>query len=214
MFNKLYDNSGLASVLSKAKTLSKDECQALYMYMDKQRPKNIIEFGTQFGCSTRAFIEISKWLKYNIDLHSWDIRDSIRKDCVDKKDFTFHLEDMTGRESEIFNTYKPDFVFLDAHAYTLTRTLMVECLRRKINFAAHDTYLPALDEVRKLTNNFKDHSKYVNWEVFLLGDLISKDLWRINDFENDFVIVKSTRMDGGYGMTIVEVKKGSNRDGD
>ena len=209
-FASLYADSELPFVLKQAKTLSMEECEDIYNYMDVNRPQTILEFGTQYGCSTRVFLEISKWLDYKVDVHSWDIIDSVQARCVSKQNFTFHLENMEGKEKEMFDLYKPDFLFLDAHAYGMTRKIMQECLKRKVSFAAHDIYLPAFEESKKLTKNFTDFSVYVNWEIYLLGDLISKTLWEVDSYEDEFVRVDCTRKPGGYGLAIIKVKEGRN----
>jgi len=206
-FASFFNNKDLQVALKQDRTLVKGECEALFEYMKQECPKTILEFGTKYGCSTRFFVEAKKWLNLDTNLHSWDIVDSVRPICVNKQDFNFHLEDMTGKEDEIFDKYDPDFLFLDGHAYSMTRRIMIECLKRKINFSAHDVYDGALVRAKKRTNNFSDFSVYVNWEIYLIGDLISKDLWEKQSYEDEFVRARRIITPGGCGIAMVEVKK-------
>jgi len=51
-FDELFDKSALPKVIKMAKTLSKEECRAVYGYMQQKKPQVILEFGVQYGCST------------------------------------------------------------------------------------------------------------------------------------------------------------------
>lgn len=203
-FDDLFDKSKLPYVLKQAKTLSKEECRAIYEYMKEYRPKTILEFGVQYGCSTGVFVEISKWLDLKIDLHSWDIIDAIKKDCVNKKDFTFHKEDISGNEDRILEKYKPDMIFLDAHPYSMTKKLMQSCLNRKINFLAHDVALRLYNVLKKGSNNFADKSFYGAWELYILAELFSQNLLDNDTYESEKVSITCVR--DQWGLAIVKVK--------
>lgn len=201
-FNDFYKKSKMADILKKAKTLSAVECRAVFKYMKTYKPKTILEFGVQYGCSTRMFIEIAKSLGYKLNLHSWDIEEGYR--FVKSNQFTFHKEDITGREKKIIEEYKPNLIFLDAHPYNLTKNLMELCVDKKINFMAHDISL--LERCRKQTGGFKN-KKVVQtpWEAYLIGKVIDESLWTKDLFENDKLIARCIR--DKFGLAIVEHKK-------
>ena len=205
-FDELFDGSKLPYILSMAKTLSKEECKQIYIYMEKHKPKKILEFGVQFGCSTAVFLQISKWLGLDIELHSWDIIDIVKSDCVSKKDFIFHKEDITGREDQTIVKYNPDMVFLDAHPYYLTKGLMHSCLDRKIDFLCHDVGLQVFNRAKIRSNNFKDksNSNMAEWELYLMSELIDKSLLKEDFFENEICKVICCR--DRFGIAIVEFK--------
>jgi len=206
-FDLLFDRSDLPYVLKQAKTLSKEECRAIYNYFEEYKPKRILEFGTQYGCSTRVFIEISKWFGLDAEVHSWDINCQIRKDCVDRNSFTFHQEDITGKEKHIIDTFRPDLVFLDAHPYELTKNLMTVCIEKDINFMCHDVSVEIYERSKLRSNNFtnKNPSNGTEWELYLLKELISKDIINRDFFENDKIIVECVR--DRFGLAIIKTKK-------
>ena len=203
-FDKLFDESELPFVLSQAKTISKEECRAIYDYMKEYKPKTILEFGVQYGCSTRVFLEIAKWLDMDIDLHSWDIVDEIKKVCVRKSDFTFHKQDISGKEEETILEYKPDMVFLDAHPYYLTKELMQVCLKHKINFLTHDVATGLYEVLRERSNNFKNLNAYGAWELYILMELFSDKLLTEDHYEDDKVKIDCIR--DKWGLSVVLVK--------
>ncbi len=204
-FDDLFDKSPLPIVFKQAKTISKEECRAVYDYMNECRPKTILEFGTQYGCSTCMFICLAKWLKTDIKLHSWDILDQVKGICINKNHFMLHIEDITGKEEEVFQRYKPDMLFLDAHPYILTRNLVKICLRDKIDFMCHDVSLAIINALKARSNNFKDTTIYGAWEPYVLSELIDKKILTDDYYENDQVVVKCIR--DKYGLAIVRNKK-------
>ncbi|MFA7220036.1 MAG: hypothetical protein WC119_06045 [Synergistaceae bacterium] len=203
-FDEMFDKSDLPRVLGMAKTLSKEECRQIYNYMKEYSPKKILEFGVQFGCSTAVFLRISEWLGLNIELHSWDILDVVKKECVNRNDFHFHKEDISGREEEIIASYNPDMVFLDAHPYHLTKALMLSCLKHKVNFMTHDVAKDLYSDLRKRSDGFKNLDAYGQWELYIMTELFS-DTLAVNDhFENDQVDITCYR--DKYGLSIIKIK--------
>jgi len=207
-FDELFDVSPLPCILKKARTLVKEECREIYSYMSSLRPKTILEFGVQYGCSSRVFLEIGKWIGSEVVLHSWDIVDAVRKDCISKDDFYFHIENISGKEKGLFDKYAPDLLFLDAHPYRMTKSLIQECLSRKIDFMTHDVEYFVFDRAKKQSKNFTDFGVYVDWELYILGELISTDLYIKDYYENELLIAKCFRGHGGGGLSIIRFKRG------
>jgi hypothetical protein len=207
-FDDFFDNSALPRVLKQARTLVKEECREIFSHMSSCKPHTILEFGVQYGCSSRVFVEMAKWLDLKMELNSWDVVDAVKKDCISKTDFKLHIEDVTGKEKEVFDRYSPDLVFLDAHPYRLTKSIMQECLSRKIDFMTHDVEQFVFDRAKKQSKNFTDFSVYVDWELYILGELISKDLYTKDYYENDLLTAKCFRGHGGGGLSIIEFKRG------
>jgi len=200
-FDFLFDNSCLQKVLKVNRSLSKEECKFIFEYMQERKPKIMFEFGVQNGCSSKAFVEMSKWAKIDFSLHSWDIIDVVK--CIRKDEFYFHLGDITGKEKMAFDKYNPNFVFLDAHPYHLTKNIMEICLERKIDFIAHDVVYPiGLQRTCERTNGFTNLNveTNANWELFLLGILINTQLWHSDYYENDELQVKCVRNSCGLAM--------------
>jgi len=200
-FDKLFDNSCVPKALKVNRSLSKEECRHIFSYMQERKPKMMLEFGVQNGCSTRAFVEMAKWAKLNMTLHSWDIMDVLK--CIGKNEFNFHLGDITGKERAVFDEYNPDFVFLDAHPYQLTKNIIEICLERKIDFMCHDVVYPVgLQRTCERTNGFSDLrvETNANWELFLLGTLIHTQLWHEDYYENNELEVKCLREHNGLAI--------------
>ena len=209
-FDSLFDSSVLPDVLAQARTLCKEECREIFKYMDIKRPKTIMEFGVQYGCSSRVFVEMGNWFGYKVNLHSWDIADQVRESCISKLDFNLHIMNVTGSESEVIEKYAPDLIFLDAHPYKMTKSLMSECLSRKIDFMCHDVELELLERARKQSKNFIDFNVYVDWELYILGQLISKSLFDEDHYENDEIVVDCIRGNNGGGLAIIQNKEVAN----
>lgn len=205
-FDKLFDNSDLGRILGMAKTLSKEECRQIYNYMQEHKPKVILEFGVQYGCSTAVFLHISEWLGLDIELHSWDIVDCIKTECVDRDKFSFHSQDVTGKENRIIEEYNPDMIFLDAHPYAITKGLMESCLVNKVDFLCHDVSPAIFERARERTHGFTNKSPetMAEWELYLLGELISPTLLTEDVFENELLKVKCYR--DRFGLAVVEIK--------
>lgn len=205
-FDEFFDNSNLPDMLKRAKTLSKKECNGIFDYMRDKKDIILLEFGTQYGCSTAVFLQIAKHLEININLHSWDVMDIVKKDIVDKRDFSLHIENITGREKFIFNEYKPNLVFLDAHPYDLTKNIVSICLERKIDFMCHDVSPEIYERTKRQTDNFinKSIKTKAAWELLILMELISESLLTSNGFTNDKIRVNCIR--DKYGLAIIENK--------
>ena len=205
-FDELFNGGCLPKVLKVNRSLSKEECRCIYNYMNKKKPEVMFEFGVQNGCSTKSFVEMAKWANIEFNLHSWDIADELK--CIGKNEFSFHLEDITGKEESIFDKYQPNFVFLDAHPYELTRNIMKICLKRKIDFMAHDVaYSIGLQRTCERTNGFTDLAvkTNANWELYLLGILISTKLWHDDHYEDDVLEVECIR--DSCGIAIIKFRR-------
>ena len=134
-FDSLFDASELPNIITKNKTVSKEECRGIFQYMEKYRPQKILEFGTGAGISCKAFLTFGKWLGLGLNFHSWDKRKSkLLMQYADRKEFVFHEQDVTGQEAEILDKHSPDLIFFDVHPYKLLNNMVSLCLKRKINF--------------------------------------------------------------------------------
>jgi len=205
-FNKWFESTDLPNILNKAKTIDRKECFEIYKYFIQYRPSVIFEFGVQFGCSTRFFLELAKHLNLNVNMHCFDIKNIIK--FVEPNQITMHIEDITNKVEEVFNSLpKPDLIFLDAHPYQLTKILVQKCLEEKINFMAHDTSQEiGKIETAKRTNNFTNFSNSIvaAWELYILCELISQDLWTNPEYHNDKLDLNITT--GRYGLAICQHK--------
>ena len=203
-FSSLYDNSKVPEILTQDRTISKTECEFVYRHMVTHKPSVMFEVGVNYGCSTRAFYEMSKWAGLEMDLHAWDIVDMVR--YIDKDKFALHIEDITGEEVKSFDKYDPDLVFLDAHPYDITKNIMELCLKRRINFMTHDVAFRVFEASRNRTNGFTNRNilKGVAWELYLLGALINTKLWRDDHYEDDNLKVECIR--DHCGLAIVTFK--------
>jgi hypothetical protein len=201
----------------QAKTLHKDEQRILHQYISYKKPKIIMELGHQYGLSAAFFIDTTVALGLKTHIHSWDVMIPLMgRPLSCSSNFSLHLENITGKEKDVLDFYKPDFLFLDAHAYKLTRNLMKECLHRGIDFVCHDVRLDILADLKKTTNNFqkREGMDMCAWEVYLLGELIHKDLWEKDNYEDDLVRVSCYRqpidkivIERAYGIAVIESKQ-------
>jgi len=205
-FNNWFDSSCLPNILTKAKTLDKKECFEIYKYFLQYRPLIIFEFGVQYGCSTRFFLELSNHLNLNVVLHSFDIKNNVK--YAEFKQFFMHIQDITEHVDSVFKELpKPDLVFLDAHPYQLTKNIMKKCLKNQINFMTHDVS-QEIGKIRasKRTNQFTNFSPSTGaeWELYTICELISQDLWTSTSYHNDKIDVKI--ITGKYGLAICQHK--------
>lgn len=176
----------LIHALSLAKTLTMPEVLFLAEYLEKKRPKRILEFGTQYGCSAFAFKKISDRFDLGIEVHSWDIHDQRKPELKDA--FTFHNEAF----DYLFRIEKDDVLFLDAHDFNLTRNLMLHCLEGKNDFMCHDMSSDSFDIRRR------------EWELPLLGELIHPAVWTEDHYENKDLTVD--KLVDKFGVAIVRHK--------
>ena len=206
-FDDFFGSNNLPEILKKAKTLSKNECNSVFEYMRGKKEITLFEFGTQKGCSAAVFLQIGKYFGIKMDLHSWDIKDLVQKSVVNKKDFTLHIEDITNRERVVFDKYRPNLVFLDAHPYELTKNIVSICLERKIDFMCHDVSLDIYERTKNRTCNLSDKSNGNGgtWELPIMGELISESLLTHDSFENEKLIVNCVR--DKYGLAIIKFKR-------
>jgi len=89
----------------------------------------------------------------------------------------------------------------------MTKALVQECLNRKIDFICHDIDQSVFERAKKQSNNFTNFSVYTDWELYILGELISKDLYIEDNFENDSVLVKCVRNNGSGGIAVIRNKR-------
>jgi hypothetical protein len=203
-FEKFFQSTTLPRCIKKVKkTLSKRECEEIFYYFDQHRPQTMIELGTQYGCSTKIFVEIANFFGYKLNMHAFDIRDRIRSSIVDRNEFHLHIEDITDKELETLDLYSPDLVFLDAHPYKLTKNMVNACLRKQINFMCHDISLDVHEKARQQSNNFTNFDIYVAWELYVIAKIIS-DKFLTEDYYEDKerkIIGKCTR--DKYGLFVL-----------
>jgi len=177
----------LIHALSLAKTLTMPEVLFLAEYLEKKRPKRILEFGTQYGCSAFAFKKISDRFDLGIEVHSWDIHDQRKPELKDA--FTFHCENFMNIN---FMIQDDDVLFLDAHDYRLTSYLMHNCIDCKRDFMCHDVSSDSFDIRRR------------EWELPLLGELIHPAVWTEDHYENKDLTVD--KLVDKFGVAIVRHK--------
>ena len=156
---------------------------------------------------SKAFLEISRWLGNTLSLHSWDVVDAIR--FVDKKEFSFHKEDITGREEAEFDKYNPQLVFLDAHVYPMTKKIMQICIDRKIDFMCHDVsyqigVVVAGERSKGFTTGFE--KCYAQWELYIMSELFSKKLMEKDTTYYEDDRAKITILKDLYDLAVVEMK--------
>jgi hypothetical protein len=200
---KIWQDNEIAKMTDVVKTLSFAESSFIFKYIEKHKPKVILEFGTQHAVSTRIFYEICKSFGYEPTIHCFDIVDEIK--YISKDKIIFHQEDITGIELAVINELTPDLIFLDAHPYELTSNLVDICLAQKINFMAHDVSLEIHERARVQSDNFQNKSKYTNWELFILMEKINNDLDKLNHYSNEEMAINIIR--DRFGLAVIEFKK-------
>jgi len=198
-FDDFFDNSQLPRILKKAKTVSKEEVRGIFEYFQENRPKVLLEFGVQYGCSTRVFYDIAKYLEIDLEIHSWDIEDKVK--FMDKKDFTLHVEDVTGKEEGLFEKYNPDLLFLDAHPYILTRNLVKLALENEVNFMTHDISMNVYEALKRASNNFQNKKVYAAWELYVLEEIFGSEVVTEDVYEDDDVRIEFIR--DKFGLCIL-----------
>lgn len=202
-FDKWFNSSDLPKILTKAKTLHGKECFEICKYFIEHKPKVIFEFGVQYGCSTRFFLDLADFLDMKIELHSFDIKNIVK--YADANKFHMHVGDITNKVDEEFaNLPKPDLVFLDAHPYQFTKNVMQKCLDDKIDFMCHDVSQNIGVKIAgERTKQFTDFS-IVNaaWELYVMAELIDKSLWTKPVYRDKNIDVKI--ITGKYGLSICQ----------
>ena len=68
----------------------------------------------------------------------------------------------------------------------------------------HDVSIKVFNKLKKHSKQFTDFSVYDAWELYILGELISKELWTKNIYENKELKARCIR--DWYGLSIVEFK--------
>lgn len=126
-YRRFHEAKDYARTLGEYKTLCFEEAFLLSLALAAERPRTIVEIGTQHGKSTRRLIDLKNLLGLDGKIVCLDVADVVRHFAPAEAELM--VENVTGRFAErVLRTYAPGLLFLDVHAYPLLREALVETL--------------------------------------------------------------------------------------
>ncbi|MEM6885407.1 MAG: hypothetical protein AAF571_10275 [Verrucomicrobiota bacterium] len=179
--------SGLRSPSSKtdgmAKTIDLAEGFAMWCLICSEKPRRVVELGTQYGISGRLWKEALKKYVPEHELILCDLED--QRTLIGDDECTFLEGDGVECLHEAFKRGDVDLLFNDAHPYLLIRDSVNVAIAHKVPaYAFHDTgcqhprgpYHPefyTMTEEQKIEHgmNYKD---YGHWERHLIGAIFDE----------------------------------------
>jgi hypothetical protein len=182
-----------------AKTLDVAEGFALWALVKHQRPRVVVELGTQYGISARVWKEALKRYVPEHKLILCDLED--KRKFIDDGESTLLLGDARDTFKEIFAQYQVDLLHNDAHPYDLVRWSVEEGIRHNIPiFTFHDVggtqlrggpFKPAsaalsVEERRKHGENY---GEFGHWERHVMAEIFDQRI-----VSQDFVMTPEWRM--------------------
>lgn len=126
-YRALYRRRRYRRYLSEHKTTCFEEAFIFFVLFSLIRPRRMVEIGTQYGQSTRRFLDIAGHLGLETEIVCYDVADELK--FVGHEEVRLVLQDVTGRaQEEIYQRWQPDIVFLDARPYHLIRDVVQAAL--------------------------------------------------------------------------------------
>ena len=195
----------------KAKSLDIAEGFAVWAFVKKFRPKNVVELGSQFGISARLWKEALQKYVSEHSLHLFDLED--KRQYITDQDATLHLGDAYLLFPEFIKYNNVDLLINDAHPYELIKWSIIEGIKHKIPYYAfHDIGMRnkrgpfkkssySLTEYQKVIGSHEWH-KHGLWERHVMADIFDKRILKKDFVENTFS--KTGIFDSlfGYGFVI------------
>ncbi len=138
-YRKLYDDNHYATTLGEYTTTAFEESFIIYTILSLVRPTSLVEIGTQYGKSTRRIIDMTKALNLDTTIRCFDISDDVQFFTKDEAELI--IDDVTGAfRQKVLETCQPQFIFMDAHPYTLLKEVIGETVKSldTCTIAIHD----------------------------------------------------------------------------
>lgn len=125
----LHEQQQYAERFGERKTLCCEEAFVHYVLLQKFRPPTLVEIGTQYGKSTRRFLDMREHAGIDFQVNCFDVEDQVRE--FSPGEACLHLEDVTDRvESAVLDVFPPGIIYLDAHPYYLLQNVISAVLKR------------------------------------------------------------------------------------
>lgn len=201
MITELWEGRGLDAIVAGVKTISRREADLLYDVIETVQPKRIIEFGTQRGCSARIMWEVCRFLDLSTQIITYDLADEVRREILGCTDVECRRGDLTYNVSALFDTERPDIVYLDAHARRLVFHVIAASSERRIPLVCHDVS-PRLyreNAVRGWANDL------CHWEMWHLVYVLGLPIEEVDSQEREFAIAGGTArvLADRFGLAVI-----------
>lgn len=112
-----------AILLNELRSLSYENLAVWIATLEEVRPKCIVEFGTQTGCSTMIIARLCRYLGIRTRIITINIKDEL---VYRDLDVEYVIEDLTGKLDSVWERWNPDIIFQDAHMYHLIHQQLLE----------------------------------------------------------------------------------------
>jgi hypothetical protein len=195
----------------KAKSLDIAEGFAVWAFVKKFRPKNVVELGSQFGISARLWKEALQKYVPGHELHLFDLED--KRQYITDQDATLHLGDAYRLFPEFLKSNRVDLLINDAHPYELIKWTLTEGILHKIPFFGfHDIGCThkrgpykkeyfKLSEYEKIKGSLNWHH-YGLWERHAMADFFDKRIAAESCVENEHIKCQIFDSFLGFGFVI------------
>lgn len=177
-----------------AKTLDPAEAFALWALVKHEKPRVVVELGSQRGLSARVWKEALRRYVPDHELILCDLED--RRAFINPDEATFLLGDARETLRDVFATRQIDLLYNDAHPYDLITWSLEEGIRQNIRlFAFHDVghkhprgiyrrssaSLPPDEKLRQATN----YAGYGTWERHVMAEMFDPRILDVDFVQND-----------------------------
>lgn len=119
-----------AKILGKYKTQSHENITVWIAALLELRPKCIVEFGTQTGCSSLVLARLCRFLGVKSKIVTINIVDELKHR---DRDVEYVINDFTGNIGQVWKRWNPDIIFQDAHMYYLIKEILDESEKKHRN---------------------------------------------------------------------------------
>ncbi len=176
----------------------------------KYKPKTLVEFGTQTGCSSSIFKRMTRFLGLDTKIITINIADEL---VYREEGIEYVIEDFTGKVGEIWDRWNPDFVFQDAHMYSLVEDQLKESEtkhRNTVHFF-HDVGHRLFQNPMTIEKHEVPTSATGSWERHVIADLYAPSLLEVSSREYEDDNVRTHIFDGcadinEFGLEVLTFK--------
>lgn len=194
-----------------AKTLDVAEGFAVWALVKHERPRVVVELGTQRGLSARLWKEALNAYVPDHQLILCDLEDY--RAFIADDEATFLRGDARVTLAEIFASRQVDLLFNDAHPYDLIKWSVAEALSRNVRILAfHDvgyhhpravarpeTAQVPVDERSRHGDDYRQHG---HWERHVMAELLDPRIAERDSVETDSMRIEIFDSLFGFGVAL------------
>jgi acetyltransferase-like isoleucine patch superfamily enzyme len=195
-------------LLHQYKSLSYENLAVWVAMLQSKRPKCILEFGTQTGCSSKIIARLCRRLGLETRIVTINVRDElIHRD----PHIEYVIDDLTDKMNVVWKRWDPDIIFQDAHMWHLIQNQITEGTRHRHTLHVfHDVGFRLFKKRMNISIDDVPTGATGSWERHVLAEYAPRLLeTAVRDFEDNDLRIRI--FDGcsdsnEYGLGILEFK--------